>query len=170
MIADLQSENGRIRFPQSMEGSVDITGKGRMHFLGELVQNARLPIVEQLSAGRRGRRQHMQLKVTLFYLHSAKTCLCHLRTTKVWISLTSSYKTPQLVWIIAFFMKKILAREVTLSGKIKPLETMILCLKRFIVIDNNAVVSFIESFNKYFSKCVDNGILKLFILKLFITL
>ena len=68
MIADLRSENGQIRFPQSMEGNIDITGKGRMHFLGELVQNARLPIIEQLSAGRRGRRHHMQLKVFLFYL------------------------------------------------------------------------------------------------------
>ena len=68
LIADLRSENGRISFPRSIEGNVDITGKGRRHFLGQLVQNVRLPIVEELRNGQAGRKQQMKLKVRLFFI------------------------------------------------------------------------------------------------------
>ena len=63
VIAELRSDNGQIRFPRTIEGNFDVTGKGRFHFLGTEVQNVRLPIIEQLNAGRAERKQQRNLKV-----------------------------------------------------------------------------------------------------------
>ena len=66
-VADIRSENGSLIFPSSIEGNVDITGKGLRHFLGQRVENVRLPIVEERRNDRTGRKQRMSLKVISHY-------------------------------------------------------------------------------------------------------
>ena len=72
---ELRIENGRIVFPRTIEGYVIIRGKGRMHFLGELVQNMRLPIMVELSTEQVGRKRQMKLKVAFIYHHVIVFCL-----------------------------------------------------------------------------------------------
>ena len=69
LIAELRSENGRIIFPRSIKGNIDIIGKRTMPFLGSLVENVRLPIVEELTPRHRARRQLMQLKVNAMFCY-----------------------------------------------------------------------------------------------------
>ena len=67
-VADIRSENGSLIFPSSIEGNVDITGKGLRHFLGQRVENVRLPIVEERRNDRAGRKQRMSLKVIINFV------------------------------------------------------------------------------------------------------
>ena len=81
LIAELRSENGRIIFPRSIKGNININGKRMMPFLFTLVKNIRLPIVEELTPRHRARRRRMQLKVT-FCFALCEMCF-HSQTTNI---------------------------------------------------------------------------------------
>ena len=66
MIGDITGEDGTLTFPSSVEGDVDISGRGLRHFIGQRVENVRPPIVEERSRHRpAGSKQRMELKESI---------------------------------------------------------------------------------------------------------